>query len=162
MPAVCLGIRTLCLLLYWCFTGPADGMAYGLPVSPAGHDVRERAAAGTERLGRKAAMAACRAVRPCVYAGRTRDLQRKQYARLRARQRAAAPPLFKGAVLHGAGAAARQADRRQAGPLKPRTGLRLSKKTTKNPCREAGVFCCVVCVFLGGRKSHRGGPLCKY
>ena len=24
MPAVCLGIRTLCLLLYGCFTGPGQ------------------------------------------------------------------------------------------------------------------------------------------
>ena len=30
------------------------------------------------------------------------------------------------------------------------------KKQTKSPRLSARAFCCVVCVFLGGRKSHRG------
>ena len=30
------------------------------------------------------------------------------------------------------------------------------KKETRNPRRSARASCCVVCVFLGGRKSHRG------
>ena len=30
------------------------------------------------------------------------------------------------------------------------------REKTKSPRRKARAFCCVVCVFLGGRKSHRG------